>query len=503
MSDKYLLETIASLRRLKMSIDLKFQQAPKFDSASTAGLLIVGEKDALFGAKTLDLPQGVDFNAIAAPVKDDLSDKVTSFVKVADKTVQVSVITFKNEVTRHTGSIRCDLIPDLVSKNLPKDGNVVVKFVCKPDQVPAVTAAISRGFPKYNKKTGKADDKKTGRTLFVEFITGGPAAVDYAHSQRLSNAVRFCAELVDTPPSELHTDSYLDIVQQVVKRLPGVKLTVIKGTELQEKGFGGLWGVGKAATHLPALAILSYTPANSKYSSAWVGKGIVYDTGGLSIKGSTNMPTMKCDMGGSAAILCAFEAAVLGGYENTLHALLCLAENSVDANSTRPDDILYMYSGKTVEVNNTDAEGRLVLADGVAYASKHLKPDVILDMATLTGAQLVCTGERHAAILSSSEELEKNVYKAGQESGDWAFPLIYAPELLKSEFKSEVADMKNSVKSRSNAQSSCAGHFVEDHLDAEWKGKWVHVDIAGPSFIGGRGTGFGVSLLLQLLKLQK
>jgi probable aminopeptidase NPEPL1 len=205
-------------------------------------------------------------------------------------------------------------------------------------------------------------------------------------------------------------------------------------------------------------------------------------------------------MGGSAAILAAFEAAVKSGYKQNLHAILCIAENSVDSRSTRPDDILYMHSGKSVEINNTDAEGRLVLADGVSYASKNLRPDLILDMATLTGAQGICTGQKHAAILANDVDLEQKAFLAGQKSGDWTYPILYAPELLKKEFSSDVADMKNSVKNRANAQSSCAGHFIEDHLDAQFKGKWLHVDIAGPAFNGGRATGFGVAFLLQLLK---
>merc|ERR1712136_421546 len=153
------------------------------------------------------------------------------------------------------------------------------------------------------------------------------------------------------------------------------------------QGFGGIYGVGKAAVNPPALAVLSYKPKGATRTVAWVGKGIVYDTGGLSIKGKTAMPGMKRDCGGAAAILGVFR----------------LAENSVGPLATRPDDIHTLYSGRTVEINNTDAEGRLVLADGVVYAHKDLKADIILDMATLTGGQGVATGKYHAAVLSNQE----------------------------------------------------------------------------------------------------
>ncbi len=150
--------------------------------------------------------------------------------------------------------------------------------------------------------------------------------------------------------------------------------------------------MGKAAIHQPALAVLSHTPAGATETIAWVGKGIVYDTGGLSIKGKTAMPGMKRDCGGAAGILGAFYAAVKQGFSQNLHAIFCLAENAVGPKATRPDDIHRLYSGRTVEINNTDAEGRLVLADGVAFANKDLKADIIVDMCTLTGAQGIATG---------------------------------------------------------------------------------------------------------------
>lgn len=159
-----------------------------------------------------------------------------------------------------------------------------------------------------------------------------------------------------------------------------------------------------------------------------------------------------------------------------------------------------MYSGKTVEINNTDAEGRLVLGDGVAHASQHIEGlDLIIDMATLTGAQMVATGKKHAGVLSNKAELETRVVQAGMVSGDLCYPLLYAPELLMDEFKSEVADMKNSVKDRGNAQTSCAGHFIEAHLSESYQGGWVHVDMAGPSAVGQRASGYGVGLVLSLL----
>ncbi|NWV27635.1 PEPL1 aminopeptidase, partial [Origma solitaria] len=186
------------------------------------------------------------------------------------------------------------------------------------------------------------------------------------------------------------------------------------------------------------------------------------------------------------------------GFKDNLHAVFCLAENAVGPCATRPDDIHVLYSGKTVEINNTDAEGRLILADGVAYACKDLGADIILDMATLTGAQGIATGKYHAAVLTNNEEWEKACVKAGRNCGDLVHPLVYCPELHFSEFTSAVADMKNSVADRDNTPSSCAGLFIASHIGFDWPGVWVHVDIAAPVHAGERATGYGVALLLSL-----
>ena len=157
-----------------------------------------------------------------------------------------------------------------------------------------------------------------------------------------------------------------------------------------------------------------------------------------------------------------------------------------------------MHSGLTVEIDNTDAEGRLLLGDAVSYVGRKYKPDVIIDAATLTGAQLISTGVRHAAIVSNRAGLEHSAFEAGRLTGDLAWPLPFAPEFYQEEFKSTVADMKNSVKNRMNAQSSCAAQFVYRHIQ-DLDIPWLHIDIAGPAHRVERGTGFGVGLVSELV----
>jgi len=278
------------------------------------------------------------------------------------------------------------------------------------------------------------------------------------------------------------------------------------GDALRRAGFGGTWNVGRGATVPPRLLHLEHAPPRSvkkgkrpPLTVVLVGKGVVFDTGGLHIKPRGGMEGMKSDMGGAAAVVAAFRVLVRERLPFRLHCVTPLAENAVGPTAFRPDEILTLHSGKTVEINNTDAEGRLLLGDAVSYAARDLKADVVIDAATLTGAQLVSTGKRHAAIVSNRERLEAHAVRAGRASGDLVHPLLFAPEFYQSEFKSEMADMTNSVKDRNNAQSSCAAQFVYSHMQ-ELDVPWLHIDLAGPAHVDNRGTGFGAALIAEVVR---
>ncbi|XP_017337804.1 probable aminopeptidase NPEPL1 isoform X2 [Ictalurus punctatus] len=412
----------------------------------------------------------------------------------------VSVAALPSRVSRHNSPSSAHFLTRLVRTCLPAGNNRCILMLCEQSDVFASACAIARAFPLFTRRSASCTLEK--KRVTVEFVIVGQdtSHLDPSTLASLNNVVdgvRLAARIVDTPCSEMNTDHFLEEIKAVGNEL-GITPTIIRGKELKQRGFGGIYGVGKAAEHPPALAVLSHTPSGATQTIAWIGKGIVYDTGGLSIKSKSTMPGMKRDCGGAAAILGAFKAAVKQGFKDNLHAVFCLAENAVGPTATRPDDIHTLYSGKTVEINNTDAEGRLVLSDGVVYASKDLAADIILDMATLTGGQGISTGKYHAAIMTNSEQWEMACVRAGRSSGDLTHPLVYCPELHFSEFTSAVADMKNSVADRENAQSSCAGLFIGSHLGFDWPGVWVHVDIASPVHSGERATGFGVALLLAL-----
>lgn len=399
--------------------------------------------------------------------------------------------------SRHNTPARTHGVSHVLKGVIPSTGETAIIAACESANLATgIANGIARALPVYTRKSSSSNED---RLLSIAFICNDEQPVDGERLLVLMEATRFAARLVDMPASELNTDVFVDLARDVASEV-GAEITVLEGEALAHAGMGGLWGVGKAAVHLPALVILDHNPGNeSQQTISWVGKGIVYDTGGLSIKGKTGMPGMKTDMGGAAAVLAAFKAAVQLNVPHRVMALLCLAENSVGPEATRPDDILTMYSGRTVEVNNTDAEGRLVLADGVAYTTRHHKPDLVIDLATLTGAQMVSTGHRHAGIVCNDETIENIAIKVGKETGDLVHPLPYCPEFFRGEFKSAVADMKNSVKDRLNAQSSCAGQFIAEHL-GEYSGPWLHVDLAGPSRSGERATGYGTHLLVGIVE---
>lgn len=411
------------------------------------------------------------------------------------------VAALPTKASRHNSESRAHALTKLVQSNTPGVTESIV-VVCERENLFASGCAVARAFPLYNRKSAKFGSTAGNEQVVVnvEFVLVNGEQVTEQDIEVLENAahgIRLTAKIVDAPCNEMNVSGFLREVQVVADAL-NLEPKIIRGEALNDEGFGGIYGVGKAALDPPALAVLSYEPDGATETIAWVGKGIVFDTGGLSIKGKTAMPGMKRDCGGAAAILGGFYAAVKSGFKQNLHAIFCLAENAVGPSSTRPDDIHRLYSGYTVEINNTDAEGRLVLADGVCYADRDLKANVILDMATLTGAQGIATGKYHGAILSNSEDWEEKALSAGRKTADLLSPVPYCPELHFSEFSSAVADMKNSVMDRGNAQVSCAGLFIGAHLGFDYGGAWLHVDMASPVHNGERATGYGVALLLGL-----
>ncbi len=473
--------------------------------------LLKGAKEVLLiaPARRLD-PKGMPrllgrrLDALARDLASDISPGDRGAVSTtlgAEGVRWLHVGALPNTVSRYNSPARAEAIRHTVGQaGLGVKGKLAVVLVLEdPAHYLAAAGAVSRALPAYSAKSKPS--RQRVQLLAVDtngkMIEADPGMCDTVQFARES------AALVDTPPSELNPAEFSARAHAALSSIEGVEIQEYVGDELVEHGLMGIHSVGRAATAEPRMLVASYDPGGAKHHVALVGKGVTFDTGGLHIKARGSMEGMKGDMGGAAAVFGAFRSLATGGCSHRVSLVLCLAENAVDERSYKPDDVLHMHSGKTVEINNTDAEGRLLLGDGVSWAARQLEADVVLDAATLTGAQLISTGLVHAAVMSNDADFEALAVATGRACGDLCHPLPFAPELYRQEFSSPIADLRNSVANRMNAQSSCAAQFVYEHIAQAPKARtrrWCHIDLAGPAFPKDRGTGFGVALIAELIR---
>ncbi|MFE5342968.1 leucyl aminopeptidase, partial [Isoptericola sp. NPDC056578] len=371
------------------------------------------------------------------------------------------------------------------------------------DELGAVVEGALLGAYSYTRyRTGKDTKGAVGSVQVVtSFSRSGRAKAAVARAEVLAAAVHGTRDLVNDAPNELFPAAFADAAKAAAKGVKGLKITVLDDKQLAAGGYGGLVGVGQGSSRGPRLVKLSYTPAKATGKVAIVGKGITFDTGGISLKPPASMPTMKSDMAGAAAVLHTVLAAARLGLPVAVTGYLCLAENMPGGNAQRPADVITIRGGKTVEVTNTDAEGRLVMADGLVAAVED-GHDVVLDIATLTGAQMVALGNRTSGVMGT-DAVRDEVKAAADVAGEafWPMPM---PAELKAGLKSTVADMVNSAPSR------WGGMLFAAHFLAEFVGEtpWAHLDIAGPSYNEGSsfgytpagGTGVGVRTMLAFLE---
>ncbi|MFH8803574.1 leucyl aminopeptidase [Streptomyces sp. NPDC017936] len=358
------------------------------------------------------------------------------------------------------------------------------------------------------KENGKDPKARNGKAPLAEAVLLGAKPRDAAHKAALARAAAVGEELnrardlVNTPPNDLNPEAFAAIAQAAAKE-HGIKVQVLDEKALAKGGYGGILGVGSGSASAPRLVKLSYTSSKAKKHLAFVGKGITYDSGGISLKPAGHNETMKCDMSGAAAVFAAVVAAARLGLEVDVTGWLALAENMPSGSATRPGDVLRMYSGKTVEVLNTDAEGRLVLADALWAASQE-KPDAIVDVATLTGAMMLALGSRTFGVMANDDAFRSAVFEAAEEVGEPAWPMPL-PEHLRKGMDSPVADIANMGERMGGGL--VAGLFLREFVGEGIT--WAHLDIAGPAFNEGGpfgytpkgGTGTAVRTLVRLAEL--
>jgi len=319
----------------------------------------------------------------------------------------------------------------------------------------------------------------------LTLLASGNHAAEAAHrAEVLAAAVNLVRDLVNTGPSDLVPATFAARAEEIAAQA-GLGITVLDEQALAEGGYGGILGVGQGSVHPPRLVRLEYAPPQASKVLVLAGKGITFDSGGLSLKPAKAMETMKSDMGGAAAVLAAVQAIAALGLSVRVIGYLPLAENMPSGTAQRPSDVLTIHGGTTVEVLNTDAEGRLVLADALARSAAD-SPDVLVDVATLTGAQVVALGPRVAGVMANDDALRDAVVDAAGRAGEamWPMPL---PDELRKGLESSVADLTNVAPDR-NGGMLVAGLFLREFVPLGVR--WAHLDIAGPSYNDGPAHGY-------------
>jgi leucyl aminopeptidase len=372
----------------------------------------------------------------------------------------------------------------------------------EPEELQAVAEGALLGTYSY------APISSTPPTPTVDTITvvkpgvarSGPDHDVLGVASTVARAVLTAREWVNVPPNLLYPESFADEARALVKDAR-INVEVLDEKALERGGYGGILAVGGGSSRPPRLVRLSYAPRGATFHLALVGKGITFDSGGLNLKPGDSMYTMKCDMAGAATVLAATHAIAKLGFKIKVTAYGALAENLPSSTAYRPSDVLTMYGGKTVENGNTDAEGRLVMADALARASED-NPDLVVDVATLTGAVIVALGDRTAGLMASDDETADRVLDAAEAAGEdfWQLPI---PKEIRPKLDSKVADLRSTSGERPGGALVAAAFlrdFVGDNIS------WAHLDIAGPAFydgkpfgyVGSGGTGMGVRTLIAL-----
>jgi leucyl aminopeptidase len=371
------------------------------------------------------------------------------------------------------------------------DSLVIALPATSESEVLAVLEGAALGAYSYTEfRSSTLASTKTPASTITVAGTATSATVDRAVA--VATAVATVKDLVNAPPSHLYPET---LANEIVTRAEGtaVSVDVLAEAELEAGGFGGILGVGQGSSRGPRLVKLSYSPDGASKHLALVGKGITFDSGGLSLKPPTGMIGMKYDMTGAATVAAVVLAAAALELPVRLTAWMCIAENLPSGTAARPNDVLTIRGGKTVEYLNTDAEGRIVLADGLAAASEE-EPDAIVDVATLTGAARVALGNRYSGALGD-ESLVKHVVELAANVGEtfWHMPL---PAELRPLLNSDIADIANIKPGNTAAGMLIAAHFLKEFVGTVGEGDekrtipWVHLDIAGPANNDGGGFGF-------------
>ena len=457
-------------------------------------MLVIESGDLLLDAKGLEEILG-DMGATGK------SDEV---IKIPGNSVRLLVFTGLGKASSHYGHELLRRAAGAASRTLSNHKSATFALPARDLQgVSAVAQGAALGAYLFNEF--RSDEAVTSNSSLAaaKIYTPHATKVDFKDAVEeaaiIAQYTFLTRDLINTPPSHLNPASFADRMNAEVKAAGGARaglsITVMTETTLKSKGYGGITAVGQGSANPPRLVRISYTPTGKVKPAkryAFVGKGITFDSGGLALKPALGMEAMKSDMSGAAAVCSAVLAIAALRLPVAIDAWAPLAENMVSDNATRPSDIITIYGGKTVEVLNPDAEGRLVLGDGIALASESY-PDLIVDVATLTGAQRVALGTRYAGLMGDDASVEA-LLKATKAAGEFAWPMPF-PDELRALLNSDIADMMNARVGNPSGGMLVGGLFLKEFVGKKSKTSdelipWVHLDLAGPADNDGPGYGF-------------
>ena len=400
-------------------------------------------------------------------------------------------------------------IYDVIDKARAKNVSVIVdnklsKF-SKSDIAANIAYGIelkNYGFLKYFTKK-KDDEKPCLKSVAILLDESQPASEQYQYLKSVAEGVYITRDLVSEPPNVLNPETYAEKCKDLKKF--GLKVEILDEAKMQKLGMGALLGVGQGSAKESRLVVLQWNGAPRGADPtpiAFVGKGVTFDTGGISIKPSNGMEDMKYDMAGSAAVVGVMSVLAKRKAKVNAVGVIGLVENMPGGNAQRPSDVVKTMSGQTIAVLNTDAEGRLVLADALWYTQSRFKPRFMVDLATLTGAIVVALANQYAGLFSNNDELANRLFKAGEETGEklWRFPMTKEYDKM---IDSKIADVQN-ISNGKGAGSITAAHFLKRFVNDV---PWAHLDIAGMAWadkpldtVPEGASGYGVRLLNKLVE---
>ena len=473
---------------------LKITEGALKDEVLVLGLVSTNEKGGL-AIESGDL--AIDSKSLLVSLNDmGATGAVDEVIKVPGNSVRLILFTglgkksktYPHETLRRAAGAASRALDGTNSATfaLPTNDLLTLSAVAEGAALGAYVFSDFRG-------STKSDHKAAVKTITVysKFASNPEAKSLLVRAKVIADYTFLVRDLINTPPSHLTPDAFTKKIAAAFKSTgglkAGLKISILDEKQLKSQGFGGIIGVGQGSANPPRLLHISYTPKTPiKKRFAFVGKGITFDTGGLALKPALGMEAMKSDMSGAAAVCAATLAIAALKLPVAIETWAPLAENMPSDKATRPSDIITIFGGKTVEVLNPDAEGRLVLADAIvkAQAGKN-KLDGIIDVATLTGAQVVALGTRTSAVMTNNEDFSHEFLAATARSGEqfWPMPL---PEELRESLDSPVADMAN-IGDR-NGGMLVAGLFLKEFVQQDLP--WLHLDIAGPAFNTAKAHGY-------------